>query len=46
MLKKENIVGGLILSECKTYYKHIVTETVWYQYKDRQINGKEPRVQK
>ena len=37
-VKKREHSWGFILSECKTYYKHIVTETIWYQYKDRQID--------
>ena len=32
------MVGRLILPELKTYYKDKVTETVWYQHKDREID--------
>lgn len=32
------MVGGLTLPEFETYYKEIVTETIWYQHNNKQIH--------
>lgn len=41
ILNKNNVVGGLILSTFKTYYKTIVVKTVPQWYKDRQMGQRE-----
>lgn len=35
MFKKQNKIGGLPLSDFKTYYKAAVVKTLWYWYNYR-----------
>ena len=37
-MKKKNNIGGLILSDFKSYHKATVIKTVWHWHKDRQID--------
>lgn len=39
-------MGGVTLLDVKTYYIVGEIETIWPQWKDRQINGAERRTQK
>lgn len=47
IFKKNNKVGGLILPDLKSFYKAIVTKTVWYWHKDSiYTTGIKLRIQK